>query len=249
MLHLLLNRAYQRAMISRLNGSMPDAEVPKGHKTEQYFTMAMFALMGRIAKSDGKVELSEVRYASTIMALMGLTGGSRVLAIEYFNQGKLPETDVMNMVSMMVKMIGRRTALADLFLQIQCRASFCKGEMKIGEKVMLSDVSELLGIERADFLDVCLEMHAHVEKAKVEFADEENPQVDLLEVAYETLQLEVDVEDGEIRKAYLRLMSQYHPDKLVRDNLSETHLKLAQDKSAMIRDAYEKICEFREIRA
>jgi DnaJ-domain-containing protein 1 len=44
------------------------------------------------------------------------------------------------------------------------------------------------------------------------------------------------------------MMSRYHPDKLVRDNLSEETLKLAQEKSTAIRDAYETVCGFRKLR-
>jgi DnaJ like chaperone protein len=57
------------------------------------------------------------------------------------------------------------------------------------------------------------------------------------------------VEDGEIRRAYLRMMSRYHPDKLVRENLSEETLRIAQEKSTAIRSAYETVCGFRKIRA
>ena len=67
--------------------------------------------------------------------------------------------------------------------------------------------------------------------------------------AYKVLQLEPGAEDGEIRRAYLRMMSRYHPDKLVRDNLSEESLKQAQEKSMAIRTAYETICGYRKIRA
>ena len=67
--------------------------------------------------------------------------------------------------------------------------------------------------------------------------------------AYTVLQLEPEVDDGEIRRAYLRMMSRYHPDKLVRDNLSEESLKKAQEKSMAIRTAYETVCGFRKIRA
>ena len=62
------------------------------------------------------------------------------------------------------------------------------------------------------------------------------------------LQLEPGVEDSEIRKAYLRMMSKYHPDKFAHGNLTEESRKELQEKAMDIRNAYEALCGFRKIR-
>ena len=98
MLAVLFDRPYKKAITARLSGSSPHAEVPDGGRTEQNFIIAMFALLGRIAKLDGRVTQGEVSYASTIMTLMGMRAHQRRQAINYFEQGKLPNTDVMQFV-------------------------------------------------------------------------------------------------------------------------------------------------------
>ena len=77
MIALLLNRGYKRAITSRLNGTDPHAPVPNGGRAQQLLLMAMFAVMGKIAKMDGRVTTNEVKYASTIMQLMGLSAIER----------------------------------------------------------------------------------------------------------------------------------------------------------------------------
>jgi len=67
--------------------------------------------------------------------------------------------------------------------------------------------------------------------------------------AYCVLQLEPGVEDGEIRRAYLRMMSRYHPDKLASTDASEDALKQAQENAMAIRSAYEALCGIRKLRA
>ena len=241
-LALLLNRAYKKAITGRLNGSTPEIAVPAGGRTEHAFTMAMFALMGRVSKLNGHVSAGEVRYASTIMNLLGLNSEGRLEAISFFEQGKQLNTDVMQCVHLMVKVIGPRSALSNLFLKIQCRNSYVKGDMRLEEKVLLRDVAEALGFSKTEFLAICAEMQRHVDSKQVKAKS-------FLHSAYTVLQLEPEVADGEIRRAYLRLMSRYHPDKLVRDDLSEESLKQAQEKSMAIRSAYEMVCGFRKIRA
>ena len=241
MIGLLQNRAYKQAITNRLNGSAPGAMVPAGGRSQKIINRAMFAVMGRIAKLDGRVTTPEVNYASIIMRLLGLDPLGRLEAIDYFELGKQPETDVLPFVRELVSSIGRRSALARLFIKIQCRLAFIKGDIRLKEKILLRDVAESLGFSKAEFLEICREMQIHVS------LKQENGK--FLRNAYHILQLEPDVEDGEIRRAYLRMMSRYHPDKLVRENLSEETLRIAQEKSTAIRSAYETVCGFRKIRA
>lgn len=241
MIGLLQNRAYKQAITNRLNGSAPGAIVPAGGRSQKIINRAMFAVMGRIAKLDGRVTTPEVNYASIIMRLLGLDPLGRLEAIDYFELGKQPETDVLPFVRELVSSIGRRSALARIFIKIQCRLAFIKGDIRLKEKILLRDVAESLGFSKAEFLEICREMQIHAS------LKQENGK--FLRNAYHILQLEPDVEDGEIRRAYLRMMSRYHPDKLVRENLSEETLRIAQEKSTAIRSAYETVCGFRKIRA
>jgi DnaJ like chaperone protein len=242
MLALLLNRPYQRAVVGRLNGSTPEIVVPDGGRTEELVTMAVFAVMGRVAKMDGRVTRSEIRFASIIMKLMSIKNEKRQQAISYFEQGKQPNTDVIRCVELMHRFIGSRSVLAHLFLKIQIRMSHIKGDMRLAEKVMLIDMAEVLGYDRTEFLAICDQMQRRVESSELRARS-------FLNNAYKVLLLKEGVEDSEIRRAYLRLMSRYHPDKLAKDNLSEESLKRAQVKSTAIRSAYETVCGHRKIRA
>ena len=241
MLAGLFDRPYKKAITARLNGSSPHRQVPDGGRTEQIFIVAMFALMGRIAKLDGRVTQGEVSDASTTMTLMGLGAHQRREAINYFEQGKLPNTDVIQCVFLLMKKIRPRSVLASLFLKIQIRNSFVKGNMRLKEKVLLRDIADILGYDKGEFLNFCGELQGRIDTKGSRARNFPNN-------AYQVLQLEPGAADGEIRRAYLRLMSRYHPDKLVRDDLSEDSLKQAQEKSMAIRTAYETVCGFRKIK-
>ena len=53
--------------------------------------------------------------------------------------------------------------------------------------------------------------------------------------------------DAEVKRAYRRLMSQHHPDKLVSKGLPEEMMKLATQKTHEIRQAYEMISAARKV--
>jgi DnaJ like chaperone protein len=63
--------------------------------------------------------------------------------------------------------------------------------------------------------------------------------------AYATLGVGPKASDAEIKKAYRRLMSQHHPDKLMAKGLPEEAMRMASQKTQEIRRAYETITEAR----
>ncbi|KZZ15482.1 hypothetical protein A3751_17250 [Oleiphilus sp. HI0080] len=69
-----------------------------------------------------------------------------------------------------------------------------------------------------------------------------------LEEAYDVLGLEKECSDQELKRAYRRLMSQHHPDKLVAKGLPEEMMKLATEKTQQIKEAYELVKRNRNIK-
>ena len=69
---------------------------------------------------------------------------------------------------------------------------------------------------------------------------------DLLKAAYEVLEVNESMSDAEIKKAYRRLMSQNHPDKLSSQGLPEEMIELAKERTQEIQSAYEMIKKSRK---
>ena len=240
MLAFFLHRSYRTAISDRLDGTNPSAKIPRGGRTQELLLEAMFLVMGKVAKMDGCVSSAEIKYASSIIQLMGLNSDERKKAINYFEQGKSPVTEVSSCILKLASAIGKKSNLANLFIIIQCRHAVIKGDFWLKEKILLRSVAEMLGIEKSQFNDICEELVTCREASKP---------LGFLDNAYRVLQLECDVEDREIRRAYLRMMSRYHPDKLLRENSTKESVRKAQEKSTAIRNAYEAVCGFRKIRA
>jgi DnaJ like chaperone protein len=68
---------------------------------------------------------------------------------------------------------------------------------------------------------------------------------DRLGHAYGVLGIERSASDEDVKKAYRRLISQHHPDKLVSRGLPQEMLDLARDKAREINTAYDLIKETR----
>lgn len=251
MLTALTSKAYRKALFKRLSGFSAAAELPAGGRAEQQLSRAMFMVLGRLAKMDGRVTQAEIDYASQIMQRMALVGEKRRLAISAYDRGKHPNSDLSESVALAVKIIGRRSALAKLFLQIQCEAAYLRGNLRLKDRMLLRDVAEQLGYSKSEFLAIASATQAeHYQRfdanPRSEFMKPQGRS--FLQNAYAVLQLEPGVEDGEIRRAYLRMMSRYHPDKLASTEASEDALRQAQENTMAVRSAYEALCGFRKLR-
>ena len=66
-----------------------------------------------------------------------------------------------------------------------------------------------------------------------------------LDDAYTVLNVGRESSDAEVKKAYRRLMSQHHPDKLVAKGLPEEMMKVATEKTQEVKAAYDKVVESR----
>ena len=61
--------------------------------------------------------------------------------------------------------------------------------------------------------------------------------------AFQVLGVQSSDDKSSVKRAYRRLMSQHHPDKLVSKGLPDEMIRLATDKTQHIQKAYERIKE------
>lgn len=203
-------------------------------RVQTAFFTATFAIMGHVAKADGRVSEAEIRHAREVMARLGLPEPARQLAMDLFNQGKLPGFDLVAALAQLRRECGHKRNLLRLFLEIQIAGAFADRELHGAEVDILRTLAAGLGL--APELEHLLRLH----QAGGAFR-EEVPPARRLEEAYAVLGVAEDAPEAEIKRAYKRLMSQHHPDKLVAQGLPEEMMKAATEKTVEIRAAYDAV--------
>jgi DnaJ like chaperone protein len=206
-------------------------------RTQAAFFTATFSVMGYLAKSDGRVSQEEIRLAEAVMDRLGLNPEMRASARKLFNEGKSDDFPIDEVMQQFRSETHRRTTLIQMFLEIQLQAAYADGVMHPAEKEALRNICGHLGIAAAQ-LDRLEEMlRAGFGRGGYDTAADETSLSD----AYHLLGVDEATSDAELKKAYRRLMSQHHPDKLVSKGLPEEMIKDATEKTQQIKAAYDLV--------
>ncbi|MFQ5993690.1 MAG: co-chaperone DjlA [Acidiferrobacterales bacterium] len=209
-------------------------------RVQAAFFAATFSVMGHVAKADGQVSEDEISMAEAVMSQMGLLPDQRAAAIRLFNAGKQPDFPLDDALNQFRRESHHRHTLIQMFLEIQVQAALADRYLDATESRMLQHIFERLGYSREQFEHLI----AMVRGAQHYYASGEPAATEpLLTDAYAVLGVSEDASDADIKKAYRRLMSQHHPDKLVAKGLPGEMVTLAKEKVQEINRAYDQIAE------
>ena len=226
---------------ARRRGSRQSGGLPRGHqhRVQAAFFTAVFSVMGHISKADGKVTKDEIRMAARVMQDMDLSPQQRAAAKALFNEGKEDGFNIYAVLSQFQREIGRRTTLQRMFVEILCYAAYADGALHPAENSVLHLVCDEIGFSGYELESILAAVTAELHHRR------QGAGRITLNDAYAVLDIQENAGDAEVKKAYRRLTSQHHPDKLVSKGLPEEMMKIATQKTHEIRQAYECIKEHR----
>lgn len=191
----------------------------------------LFAVMGALARADGRVSEGEVAFAREFMERMRLDRRQRARASRAFNNGRREGYRVDPALVRLRAVALGRPDLAEGLLSVLIALSGVDGEPSPAAERLLRKAAMLLGTgtERLD------RMRRGV------------PADDSGEVseAYTLLGVSRQASDSEVKKAYRRLMHQHHPDRL-EAGAGPAAVETAVRRTVAIRRAYECIVSYRQ---
>jgi DnaJ like chaperone protein len=206
-----------------------------GKSDEQaLFRYSTFATMGHIAKAKGVVTAAHIQQASYFMTQLDLSPEQQKEAQAAFRDGKLVSFPLRQQLQAFYQVYRRRKDVLQLFLEIQISTACVQGKMGDEQYQLLQQVAGYLNVSSVQLERLIQAYGSHSRQqqtqTKVNISD-----------AYRVLGVESSINDTGLKRAYRKLMSQHHPDKLMAQGVPAEMLEVAKRRTQDIQAAYELI--------
>lgn len=211
-----------------------------GHR-QKVFLETVFILQGKLAKADGHISKQEIAYVEQFFQKLGMSAEHRQKAISLFKQGSGSDYDIDPTLKEFMSVCGHTHHLRQMLLVYLIVMALSDGSIVSSEERLLISIAHHLGYDEAAFrhmLDMVLNQ-SH-------FAAGQATSATSLEDAYKALGVSKNSTDQEIKHAYRKLMSQYHPDKLMGQGLPEDMIAVATEQAKEVQVAYDLITKSRQ---
>jgi DnaJ like chaperone protein len=206
------------------------------------FLETLFISMGKLAKADGHVSQEEIAHVEMHMQKLGMTPDHRLQAIALFKQGSDPSFEIRPTYNKFMNVCGNTRDLKQFLLVSLIVMALADGHLHPAEQALLNDIAGYLGYDQATYkrlIDMVLN--------QINVGGGQANSEDALAAAYKALGVTKDNTDAEIKRAYRKLMSQYHPDKLMGQGVPEDMIAMATEQAKEIQLAYDLIKKNRNL--
>ena len=246
---ILIGNFFDRGLAEHFSQPHWSYHAEKRKAVQKIFFEATFSVMGHIAKADGRVSEQEIQMAKSLMKEMGLNHSQKTQAQYYFNEGKNPGFKLERIIALLQKSSKDNPELLKLFIDIQYRAALVDG-LSFKKQQVFNIILSHMGLAPLnkqyrfyeDFANYSTYQQKNQQYSSSSHQQHyQRPQA-ALEHAYGILEVLPTANKQEVKRAYRRLMSRNHPDKLISKGLPEEMIKIANEKTQNIRKAYEQIC-------
>lgn len=222
------------------------------------FFETTFSVMGHIARVDAPVNEQEIATARAIMAELHLNEAQRLSAMRAFNRGKEPGFAFLDAVQALKRLSQGYWPLLRLFVELQFKAAYADGRVGALERALLYELGGVLGFQQNAMRQLEArhraehafrrwahghphhQAHGHFEREQHEQAHQGSKTAGMgRDEALSVLGLDHRADAVAIKRAYRKLMSEHHPDKMMAKGLPPEMIRLATEKVQKIQEAYE----------
>jgi DnaJ like chaperone protein len=207
------------------------ARLSAGEEAQFTFFVAAFSMLAKLARADGRVSKEEIDAVENFMVYdLNLNPESKRLAMSIFHTAIDSPENFNAFATQFYNQFRSQHQMLDLMIDILLRVSIADSILSQSEEKLILSAVSIFNFSDDKYRKLKSKYIQDVEKYYAVLGCDKNDSIE------------------HIKKQYRRLVSDYHPDKIVSKGLPEEFAKFASDKFREIQSAYEVIKKEKGIR-
>lgn len=245
---ILIGNFFDRGLATHFSNAHWYFYEEKRLAVQKVFIETVFTVMAYVARANGRISENQIQMAQQLMDEMSLNHQQKSIAKDCFNEGKQPAININAVLDLLKDTCQDNVDLLKHFIDIQYRAAQVDG-LSTKKLQALDSIFKRLGFAPLHQQYRYYEDFHHRTSNRSYQQNSSGPRysepgstVSLLTQAYALLGVKPDASKQDVKRAYRRLISRNHPDKLIAKGLPEERIKQANEKTQQITRAYELVC-------
>ncbi len=199
------------------------------------------SLVAKVAKADGRVHELEAQLIGMmfddISKVFNEKEKARAIMKEIFNEEKQKDNDTKQIAQDLNKLLGRSILKRKQFIAFLIQLAFIDNGISTEEEKVLREIMQELNIAPSVYDEIVNKFENMMKNKQQNMSSKE---------AYEILGVKESDDMDTIKKAYRKLIREYHPDIISSQNKDESYMEEATAKTQEINQAYQVIKDARK---
>ena len=199
------------------------------------------SLVAKVAKADGRVHELEAQLIGMmfddISKVFNEKEKARAIMKEIFNEEKQKENDTKQIAQDLNKLLGRSMLKRKQFIAFLIQLAFIDDGISDKEEKVLREIMQELNIDSSVYDEIVNKFETMMKNKQQTMSPKE---------AYEILGVKESDDMDTIKKAYRKLIREFHPDIISSQNKDESYMEEATAKTQEINQAYQVIKDARK---
>ncbi|MDY0133038.1 MAG: TerB family tellurite resistance protein [Desulforegulaceae bacterium] len=196
---------------------------------EMTFFVAAFSMLAKIARADGQITENEIQAVKDFMVKdLRLDPVSQQAAINIFRAARNSQESFESFAKQFYQSFKDQEQILELMIDVLFRVASSDGSVVSEEERLIETTSKMFGFSDSKFSSI---RSRYTTTASTHY--------------YSVLNSSSSDDNSQIKKQYRKLVSEYHPDKIIAKGLPDEFVELAHEKFREIQEAYEAISKER----
>ncbi|MGL1894179.1 MAG: co-chaperone DjlA [Spirochaetaceae bacterium] len=209
-----------------------DQNLSKHEEIQANYFVALFSMLGKMAKSDGLVTADEVQTVDYIITHnLRLGESQRKFAINVFNESKSSSFTFEDFANNFYRLNSHSPSILFTMLSLLFEVAKADGKLHPNEERLLEKAQKIFNISDSDYHNL------KTQHFPAETSDK----------YYAILNCSEADSDAALKSSYRKLVREFHPDKIANKGMPDEFNTYAKNKFQEIQDAFDYIKEIREI--